>query len=200
LVAGVGFEPRPLDYEPKEARLTQRNIRVSKARRFLRSLSGAWSRTYLLPLLQADSQSGGPAPTLTTVGQPDSTVRRARPGERIKTLDGQERALGPDIALVCDPEHAVGILSAIGLVKPGSLAACGRCAACCRSQPRAPRGLRPLLVPAASAAGNERQWVRWVRWVKWVAEYASAASSAARPVACSVGLIRAQQRRRKEPT
>src|SRR5258705_9227922 len=85
LVAGVGFEPRPLDYEPKEARLTQRNIRVSKARRFLRSLSGAWSRTYLLPLLQADSQSGGPAPTLTTVGQPDSTVRRAPPRGPPKT-------------------------------------------------------------------------------------------------------------------
>ena len=41
-------------------------------------------------------------------------VRRARPGERIKTLDGQERALGPDMALVCDPARAVGIGGVMG--------------------------------------------------------------------------------------
>jgi phenylalanyl-tRNA synthetase beta chain len=41
-------------------------------------------------------------------------VRRARPGERIKTLDGQERAVGPDTALVCDPERAVGIGGVMG--------------------------------------------------------------------------------------
>jgi phenylalanyl-tRNA synthetase beta chain len=41
-------------------------------------------------------------------------VRRARPGERMKTLDGQERSLGPDMALVCDPERAVGIGGVMG--------------------------------------------------------------------------------------
>jgi predicted ATPase with chaperone activity len=34
--------------------------------------------TCLLPVLQADSQSGGVAPTVSTVGFPDSTVRESR--------------------------------------------------------------------------------------------------------------------------
>jgi len=51
---------------------------------------------------------------LDTLAQHKVVVRRARPGERIKTLDGQERALGPDTALVCDPEHAVGIGGVMG--------------------------------------------------------------------------------------
>jgi hypothetical protein len=36
------------------------------------------SRTCPLPLLQADSRSGGPDPTLSTAGFPDSTVRESR--------------------------------------------------------------------------------------------------------------------------
>ena len=51
---------------------------------------------------------------LDTLAQHTVVVRRARPGERTKTLDGQERALGPDMALVCDPEHAVGIGGVMG--------------------------------------------------------------------------------------
>jgi phenylalanyl-tRNA synthetase beta chain len=41
-------------------------------------------------------------------------VRRARPGERITTLDGQDRALAPSMALVCDPERALGIGGVMG--------------------------------------------------------------------------------------
>jgi len=41
-------------------------------------------------------------------------VRRARPGERITTLDGQTRALGPDMAMVCDPVRALGIGGVMG--------------------------------------------------------------------------------------
>jgi phenylalanyl-tRNA synthetase beta chain len=41
-------------------------------------------------------------------------VRRARPGERITTLDGQTRALGPDMALVCDPARALGVGGVMG--------------------------------------------------------------------------------------
>jgi phenylalanyl-tRNA synthetase beta chain len=41
-------------------------------------------------------------------------VRRARPGERITTLDGQVRALGPDMAMVCDPTRALGIGGIMG--------------------------------------------------------------------------------------
>jgi phenylalanyl-tRNA synthetase beta chain len=51
---------------------------------------------------------------LETLAQHTVVVRRARPGERMKTLDGQERVLGPDMALVCDPEHAVGIGGVMG--------------------------------------------------------------------------------------
>ncbi len=51
---------------------------------------------------------------LDTLARHTVVVRRARPGERLKTLDGQERALGPDMALVCDPEHAVGIGGVMG--------------------------------------------------------------------------------------
>jgi phenylalanyl-tRNA synthetase beta chain len=41
-------------------------------------------------------------------------VRRARPGERIVTLDGQERALPPDAALVCDPTRAIAVGGVMG--------------------------------------------------------------------------------------
>ena len=51
---------------------------------------------------------------LDTLARHTVVVRRARPGERMKTLDGQERALGPDMALVCDPRHAVGIGGVMG--------------------------------------------------------------------------------------
>ena len=43
-----------------------------------RSLSGIDVRACLVPVLQADSQSGGVAPTVSTVGFPDSTVRDTR--------------------------------------------------------------------------------------------------------------------------
>jgi hypothetical protein len=42
------------------------------------SLSGIDVRACLVPVLQADSQSGGVAPTVSTVGFPDSTVRESR--------------------------------------------------------------------------------------------------------------------------
>jgi len=41
-------------------------------------------------------------------------VRRGRPGERLVTLDGQERAVGPDMALVCDPAQALGVGGVMG--------------------------------------------------------------------------------------
>jgi phenylalanyl-tRNA synthetase beta chain len=51
---------------------------------------------------------------LDTLARHTVVVRRARPGERMKTLDGQERALGSEMALVCDPERAVGIGGVMG--------------------------------------------------------------------------------------
>ena len=41
-------------------------------------------------------------------------VRRAREGERIKTLDGQERALDTSMLLITDPRHALGIAGVMG--------------------------------------------------------------------------------------
>ena len=41
-------------------------------------------------------------------------VRAARPGERMTTLDGVERALDGDSVLVCDPEQASGIAGIMG--------------------------------------------------------------------------------------
>jgi hypothetical protein len=40
--------------------------------------TGIGVRTCLLPVLQADSQRGGVAPTVSTAGFPDSTVRESR--------------------------------------------------------------------------------------------------------------------------
>ncbi len=41
-------------------------------------------------------------------------VRRARPGERITTLDGQERELDPEMLLICDAERPVAIAGVMG--------------------------------------------------------------------------------------
>jgi hypothetical protein len=48
------------------------------ARSVSKLVSGIGVRTCLLPLLQADSRSGGVAPTVSTAGFPDSTVRESR--------------------------------------------------------------------------------------------------------------------------
>jgi phenylalanyl-tRNA synthetase beta chain len=48
------------------------------------------------------------------VGGRKIVVRRARPGERITTLDGQVRALGPDMAMVCDADRALGVGGVMG--------------------------------------------------------------------------------------
>lgn len=41
-------------------------------------------------------------------------VRRGRPGEKMRTLDGIERALTPEMCLVCDAARAVGIAGVMG--------------------------------------------------------------------------------------
>ena len=41
-------------------------------------------------------------------------VRRARPGEKLRTLDGVERTLTKDMSVVCDPARALGIGGVMG--------------------------------------------------------------------------------------
>src|SRR5437764_14892928 len=41
-------------------------------------------------------------------------VRRAEPGERLKTLDGEERALAPDTLVIADAQSAVAVAGVIG--------------------------------------------------------------------------------------
>lgn len=41
-------------------------------------------------------------------------VRRARPGETIRTLDGAERALQADMLLICDAERAIAVAGVMG--------------------------------------------------------------------------------------
>ena len=47
-------------------------------------------------------------------GLPTIVVRRAGPEERIKTLDGQSRALDPSMLLIADPSRGIGIAGVMG--------------------------------------------------------------------------------------
>ncbi len=49
-----------------------------------------------------------------TVGDGTIVVRRARSGERITTLDSQDRALSASMLLITDPRHAIGIGGVMG--------------------------------------------------------------------------------------
>jgi phenylalanyl-tRNA synthetase beta chain len=49
-----------------------------------------------------------------TVSDATIIVRRARPGERLTTLDGQERALDPDMLLIADAKRGIGLAGVMG--------------------------------------------------------------------------------------
>ncbi|WP_067845855.1 phenylalanine--tRNA ligase subunit beta [Alicyclobacillus mali (ex Roth et al. 2021)] len=48
------------------------------------------------------------------IAQGTIVVRQAREGERLVTLDGQERALTPDMMVIADPEKAIGLAGVMG--------------------------------------------------------------------------------------
>ena len=48
------------------------------------------------------------------VGNGEIRVRRAKPGEAIRTLDGTERALTPDMLCICDTEKPVAVAGVMG--------------------------------------------------------------------------------------
>ena len=49
-----------------------------------------------------------------TLAQRKVIVRRARPGERLTTLDGQERELAESMLLITDPERAIALAGVMG--------------------------------------------------------------------------------------
>jgi phenylalanyl-tRNA synthetase beta chain len=51
---------------------------------------------------------------LTTLAGRSLVIRRARPGERLKTLDGVERPLDPDMLVIADAKHASGVAGVMG--------------------------------------------------------------------------------------
>jgi phenylalanyl-tRNA synthetase beta chain len=51
---------------------------------------------------------------LDKLGEQRIVVRRARPGEKIKTLDGSERTLAKDMCVIADALHAVAIAGVMG--------------------------------------------------------------------------------------
>jgi len=51
---------------------------------------------------------------LAKLAGPEIVVRRARPGERLTTLDGQDRALPSHTCVIADRDHAVGVAGVMG--------------------------------------------------------------------------------------
>lgn len=51
---------------------------------------------------------------LDTLAEQRIVVRRARPGEKMRTLDGVERALTPEMCMVCDAAKATGVGGVMG--------------------------------------------------------------------------------------
>jgi phenylalanyl-tRNA synthetase beta chain len=49
-----------------------------------------------------------------TIADATIVVRRARPGERLRTLDGQDRALDPSMLLIADGLHGIGLAGVMG--------------------------------------------------------------------------------------
>jgi phenylalanyl-tRNA synthetase beta chain len=49
-----------------------------------------------------------------TVREATIVVRRARPGERFRTLDGQDRRLDESMCVIADPERAIGLAGVMG--------------------------------------------------------------------------------------
>ncbi len=58
--------------------------------------------------------SGDAPPTAAAAGQRHVIVRRARPGEKLTTLDNAERMLTDDMLVIADPQRAIGLAGVMG--------------------------------------------------------------------------------------
>ena len=102
-----------------------------------------------------------------TVAQHKIVVRRAQPGERITTLDGQDRALTPGMLLICDSERPIAIGGVMGGATSEVTTRRPLCFSRARSsirdrsaRPPGPWGSTPTPPTASSAAPTSRDFAR----------------------------------------
>ncbi len=103
----------------------------------------------------------------TPGGVPAIIVRRAAPGEKMRTLDDVERTFGPDMLLITDGGGPVGVAGVMGgqesevtdATVDVLLEAANFDYINVRSTPR--RCTTPVRRPSASAAGWTPSWRRW---------------------------------------
>jgi phenylalanyl-tRNA synthetase beta chain len=130
-VAGAGAAPRadaggvPLAIEdpagcPVYGAARLRGVRVGPSPAWLRRRLGALGVRSITNVVDATNlvllESGHPihAFDLARLRGPEVRVRRARPGERIVTLDDKEHALAPQTLVIADAERAVALAGIMG--------------------------------------------------------------------------------------
>ena len=97
-----------------------RGVKIGPSPAWLRERLEAMGQTSINNVVDATNlvmfELGHPlhAFDLDTIAERKMIVRRARAGEKLRTLDGQERTLTPDMCLNADAKRAVGIGGVMG--------------------------------------------------------------------------------------
>jgi phenylalanyl-tRNA synthetase beta chain len=119
---GVAFPVTLEDPEgcPSYAGQVVENVRVSPSPRWLVDRLAAAGQRSVNDLVDLTNlvllELGQPlhAFDLSTLHGPEIRVRRARPGERIVTLDGRERALESEVLVIADRDRPVAVAGVMG--------------------------------------------------------------------------------------